>query len=78
MWLVDSVMAFVSEGGPFLEISAYGTGVGLSALALGLVMWLVRLVASDRSPLGRARAACSACPLMPPVTGEGNPRGESA
>jgi hypothetical protein len=47
MWLVDHVMAYVQEGGPFFEISAEATAVGLSVLVLGLVVWLVRLLACD-------------------------------
>jgi len=47
MWLVDHVIAYVQEGGPFLEISAQATAVGLSVLALGLFVWLVRLLLSD-------------------------------
>ena len=47
MWLVDHVMAYVQEGGAFFEISAHATAVGLSVLALGLFVWLVRLLLSD-------------------------------
>ena len=47
MWLVDHVMAYVQEGGPFFEITAEATGVGLSVLVLGLAIWLARLLASD-------------------------------
>lgn len=47
MWLVDHVIAYAQEGGPFFEISAQATAVGLSVLALGLFVWLVRLLLSD-------------------------------
>ena len=47
MWLVDHVMAYVQEGGRFFEITADATGLGLSVLVLGLVVWLVRLLVSD-------------------------------
>ncbi|MGI5940052.1 MAG: hypothetical protein ACOX8V_05105 [Thermoleophilia bacterium] len=47
MWLVDHVLAYIQEGGPFLEISADGAGLGLSVLVLGLVVWLIRLILSN-------------------------------
>ncbi|MBN1321939.1 MAG: hypothetical protein JXA87_14000 [Thermoleophilia bacterium] len=47
MWLVDHVMAYVQEGGPFFEVTANATAVGLSVLALGLFVWLARLLLSD-------------------------------
>lgn len=47
MWLVDHVLAYVQEGGPFFEISADATGLGLSVLILGLVVWLGRLLLAD-------------------------------
>lgn len=54
MWLVDHVIAYVQEGGPFVEVDADGAALGLSVLILGLVIWLVRLLASD--PKGVLRA----------------------
>jgi len=47
MWLVDHVMAYVQEGGSFFEIDASATGLGVSVLILGLVVWLIRLVIAD-------------------------------
>jgi hypothetical protein len=47
MWSVDHVMAYAQEGGRFLEIDADGTGLGLSVLILGLLVWLGRLLLSD-------------------------------
>jgi hypothetical protein len=47
MWLVDHVMAYVQDGGRFLETDADGTALGLAVLALGLFVWLVRLLVSD-------------------------------
>ena len=44
MWLVDHVVVYVQGGGPFLEVTADATGLGLSAVALGLLMWLIRLL----------------------------------
>ena len=48
MWLVDHVMAYVQEGGPFFEVGTDATALGLSVLALGLFIWLVRLIVKDR------------------------------
>jgi hypothetical protein len=47
MWLVDHMMAHAQEGGPFFEISADATGLGLSVIILGVFVWLVRLLVSD-------------------------------
>jgi hypothetical protein len=44
MWLVDHAIAYAQEGGPFLEVSAGATWLGLSVVALGLVVWGVRLL----------------------------------
>jgi hypothetical protein len=46
MWLVDHVIAYVQEGGPFFEISGDALALGLSVLLLGLFIWLVRLLMS--------------------------------
>ena len=47
MWLVDHVMAYAQQGGPFFEVTADATALGLSVLVLGLFVWLVRLLVSD-------------------------------
>jgi len=54
MWSVDHVMAYVQEGGAFFEFSAQATAVGLSVVALGLFIWLVRLLAADTRRVLRA------------------------
>ena len=54
MWLVDHVMAYTQEGGPFFEVSADGITLGLCVLALGLIVWLVRLFAGDSRRVLRA------------------------
>lgn len=54
MWLVDHVLVYVEEGGPFLQVDADGTALGLSVILLGLVIWLVRLLVAD--PKGVLRA----------------------
>ena len=46
MWLVDHVMAYIQEGGPFVEFGAEATALGVSVLVLGLLIWLVRLSAN--------------------------------
>lgn len=43
MWLVDHIVSFWEQGGPFLEISWKGTALGAGVLGLGLVAWLIRL-----------------------------------
>lgn len=47
MWTIDHVMAFISEGGPFFEISRDATLLGVSVVILGLVIWLMVLFLSN-------------------------------
>ncbi len=47
MWLVDHVIAYAQDGGEFFEISSDATGLGLSVLLGGLVLWLIVLLVSD-------------------------------
>jgi hypothetical protein len=47
MWLVDHVIAYAQDGGEFFEISSDATGLGLSVLLFGLLVWLVVLLVSD-------------------------------
>ena len=44
MWLVDSVIGYAENGGPFLTIDRASTALGVCVLALGLAIWLVRLL----------------------------------
>ena len=55
MWLVDHVISFLQEGGLFLEISWNGTALGVSALALGLLAWLARLLLPHSRGLSRVK-----------------------
>ena len=55
MWLVDHVMAYLTEGGEFFEISPDATMLGLSVIILALLVWLVVLLVSD--PKGVLRRA---------------------
>jgi hypothetical protein len=47
MWLVDHVMAYLSEGGPFFEINQDATLLGISVIAGALLVWLIVLLVSD-------------------------------
>lgn len=47
MWLVDHVIAYAQEGGEFFEINVDATGLGLSVLLFGLLLWLIVLLISD-------------------------------
>lgn len=59
MWLVDAVFAYAELGAAYFTPAAADmlndAFLGLSAVALGLVVWLVRLLISD--PKGSVRAA---------------------
>ncbi len=47
MWLVDHVMAYITEGGDFFEISLDATLLGLSVIILALLVWGIVLLVSD-------------------------------
>jgi len=47
MWLVDHVMAYVTEGGEFFETSLDATLLGLSVIFLALLVWEIVLMVSD-------------------------------
>lgn len=49
MWLVDHVIAYVDEGGPFFDLSLHATLIGLSVLMLGLLLWAGRLLLARRA-----------------------------
>jgi len=55
MWLVDHIIAYVTEGGPFLEVSLDATLLGLAVIVLALFVWEIVLVISD--PKGVLRKA---------------------
>jgi len=49
MWLVDHVITYVEDGGPFLDLGARATWLGVSVIVLGLVVWSLRLLAGERT-----------------------------
>ncbi len=59
MWLVDAIFEYAELGAeyfsPALEDMVNDAFLGLSVVALGLVIWLVRLLITD--PKGSVRAA---------------------
>ena len=59
MWLVDAIFEYVELGAeyftPALEDMINDTFLGLSVVALGLVVWVIRLLISD--PKGSVRVA---------------------
>jgi peptidoglycan biosynthesis protein MviN/MurJ (putative lipid II flippase) len=55
MWLVDHVMAYLTEGGEFFEINMDATLLGISVIILALLVWLIVLLVSD--PKGVIRRA---------------------
>ena len=46
MWIVDHVMAYLSEGGQFFDISLDATLLGISMVLLGLAAWIIVLLVS--------------------------------
>ncbi|NWF77569.1 MAG: hypothetical protein HXY36_03085 [Chloroflexi bacterium] len=55
MWLVDHVMAYVTEGGEFLEINLDATLLGVAVIVFALFVWEIVLVVND--PKGALRKA---------------------
>jgi peptidoglycan biosynthesis protein MviN/MurJ (putative lipid II flippase) len=55
MWLVDHIMAYVTEGGEFFEVSLDATLLGLAVIVLALFVWEIVLIISD--PKGILRKA---------------------
>lgn len=59
MWLVDAIFEYAELKAdyftPALEDMANDASLGLSVVALGLIIWLVRLLITD--PKGSVRAA---------------------
>jgi len=47
MWFVDHVMAYLTEGGEFFEMTADAALLGASVIILGSVAWIVALLISD-------------------------------
>jgi hypothetical protein len=47
MWLVDHVMAYVTESGEFFEINLDATMLGVSVIIIALLIWLFVLLISD-------------------------------
>jgi hypothetical protein len=52
MWFVDHLMAYLIEGGEFLEINLDATLLGLSVIMFALLVWvIVRLVSDPKGVL---------------------------
>jgi len=47
MWLVDHIMAYIAEGGEFLELNQDATMLGVSVILFALIVWLFILLISD-------------------------------
>jgi predicted ABC-type exoprotein transport system permease subunit len=47
MWLVDHVMAYITEGGEFFEINLDATLLGVTVIILALLVWEITLLVSD-------------------------------
>ena len=47
MWLVDHVIAYLTEGGAFFETNQDATMLGISVIIFALLVWLIVLLISD-------------------------------
>jgi peptidoglycan biosynthesis protein MviN/MurJ (putative lipid II flippase) len=46
MWLVDHVIAYLTQGGEFFEINLNATLLGFSVIILALLVWVITLLVS--------------------------------
>jgi hypothetical protein len=47
MWLIDHIIAFLTEGGEFFEINQDATLLGISTILIALLIWQAVLLISD-------------------------------
>ena len=47
MWFVDHVMAYLIEGGEFIEMNLDATLLGISVITLALLVWVIVLLVTD-------------------------------
>jgi len=47
MWFVDHVMAYLTEGGEFFEITLDATLLGITVVLFGLLAWMIMLLVRD-------------------------------
>ncbi len=47
MWFVDHVMAYLTEGGEFFEITLDATLLGVTVVLFGLLVWIIMLLVRD-------------------------------
>jgi hypothetical protein len=47
MWLVDHIIAYVTEGGEFFEVNLDATLLGIAVLFLAFLVWEIVLLISD-------------------------------
>ncbi len=47
MWLVDHIMAYITEGGEFFEVNQNATMLGVSVIIFALMVWLIILLIKD-------------------------------
>ena len=47
MWLVDHVMAYLTEGGEFFEVNLDATMLGVTVIIVALLVWEIVLLVSD-------------------------------
>jgi len=47
MWFVDHVMAYIMEGGKFIEINLDATLLGITVITLALLIWIIMLLVTD-------------------------------
>jgi peptidoglycan biosynthesis protein MviN/MurJ (putative lipid II flippase) len=55
MWLVDHVIAYITEGGEFFEINLDATLLGVAVIVFALFVWEIVLLVSD--PKGALKKA---------------------
>lgn len=47
MWFVDHIMAYLTEGGEFFEITLDAALLGITVVIVGLLAWIIMLLVND-------------------------------
>jgi len=47
MWFVDHIIAFISEGGEFFDVSMDAALLGITVVICGLMIWVITLMVKD-------------------------------
>lgn len=62
MWFVDHVMAYLTEGGEFFEITLDATLLGITVVLFGLFMWIILVLVNRHRRIPRTAKQTDSVP----------------